>query len=106
MAHVRCSKCEARRTLRRALTDYVRLPRCRGCGRKMHVHPVRRTDAHYRVDGYRAKRERGKAPTCDPSRTGCRGYSFIHRKGSGFCDHNPKLTDDDLRERYERGTWA
>ena len=73
----------------------------------MHADPIDRRTPHYVIDRYRARKERGKrAPKCDPAKTGCRGYSFIHRRGSGFCDHNPKLTIEHLQDRHERGRWA
>ena len=104
MPHVRCSKCGARATLARKPEEYTRLPRCRGCQRKMTAHPIKPTDPHYRVDRWRARHERGRnAPKCDPSRTGCTGYSFIHRRGSGYCDHNPNLTMEQLQGRRR---WA
>jgi hypothetical protein len=64
-----------------------RIPRCRGGG-------CRSRD--YRIDKYRATYEVGpEAPK--PCR--CCGYSFPHRKGSLFCDHNPNLTEDDWNNR-------
>lgn len=108
MPHVRCSKCGGRRTLARKPEEYVRLPRCARCGRKMHVDPADPAMPHYRVDKYRATRERGRrAPKpCTPGHGGCYAYSFPHRRGSGYCIHNPTLTDDDMRERQETGSWA
>lgn len=110
MPHVRCSKCGARTTLPRKPEEYIRIPRCRGCQRKMTLDgqppPGSRESpsryARYRVDRWRARHERGRnAPKCQ-----CYGYSFIHRRGSGFCVHNPHLTENDMREREEAGRWA
>jgi hypothetical protein len=84
--YVRCSHCEARRTLARKLADYVRVPRCRRCGRN-----------RYRVDRWRHKHERGKKPTC--TRWDCL-YGFPHRRGSRLCLHNPKLTDKEIAELF------
>lgn len=99
--YVRCSKCNGRRVLARHPSQYIRLPRCKRCGRKMTTHPLTPTDPHYRIDRYRPKRERGRAARpCDPAKTGCGGYHFVHRRGSGFCVFNPKLTEDDLKARW------
>lgn len=103
MSYVRCRWCRARRTLARHPDEYTRVPKCRRCrGAERH------NDGQqlYYVDRYRARAERGKgakAALCYPGRGGCNGYHFPHRRGSRFCDHNPKLTEDDLRERHERG---
>ena len=106
MAIVRCSACRGRQTLGMAPTEYIRLPACKRCGRKMDNTGCRGAP-HFVVDRYRMRVERGrKAPKCDPAKTGCRGYSFIHRRGSGYCDHNPRLTVDMLQEREACGRWA
>lgn len=89
MPHYRCSRCEARRTLR-PLDEYVRPPRCPRC-----------RGERWRLDTYRATKERGRGPTCWPGRGGCNGYPFPHRRGSGLCWHNPNLTEE--RERALRG---
>lgn len=106
MPHVRCSKCLGRRTLQRHPDQYQRLPRCARCNRQMTNIAGDKTKPHYRIDKYRPKFERGFKLVCDPSKSGCRGYSFIHRKGSGYCDFNADLTLAQLKERHERGTWA
>lgn len=81
MPYVRCSHCEARRTLARKLDDYIRTPPCRSCGSKK-----------YRVDRWRHKHERGKnAPICKDWRC-C--YGFIHRKGSRLCIHHPNYLEN------------
>lgn len=73
----------------------------------MAVDPVSRTEPHYVIDRYRAKKERGRrAALCYPGRDGCSAYHFPHRRGSGYCDHNPNLTMEQLRERHEGRTWA
>lgn len=103
--HVRCSKCRGRSVLARKPGDYIRLPRCRHCGRKMVADPVSLRQPHYYVDRYRARQERGRhAPKpCRPGRGGCNGYHFPHRRGSRWCFHNPNLTDEDLRLQHEHG---
>lgn len=59
--------------------------------------------ARYRVDKYRHLVERAGGKKyqrpCTPGRGGCNGYHFPHRRGSLFCDHNPRLTAEDLKER-------
>lgn len=111
MPQVRCSKCRGRATLARNPGAYVRLPRCRHCGRQMTAEPVRSSDPHYVVDVYRIRRERGRGMVtagmlCFPGRGGCHAYSFPHRRGSGYCAHNPKVTDEMLQEREQQGAWA
>lgn len=80
MSYVRCSQCQARRTLAKNITKYVRLPRCGRCGHN-----------HYYVDKYRTNVERRVKP-CNCGRTGFGIYWFPHRRGSRMCQHNPKLT--------------
>ncbi|WNL50891.1 hypothetical protein Murka_0055 [Xanthomonas phage Murka] len=36
----------------------------------------------------------------------CDEYSFPHAKGRGFCKHNPVITLDDRKQRYEEGKWS
>lgn len=78
MSYVRCSSCQARRTLAKTITDYIRLPRCRRCDHN-----------HYYVDHYRTTVERGKSvKPCQCHRTGVPFpglYWFPHRKGSKWC---------------------
>ena len=91
--------------------SYARIPRCRGCGRRMTLDGLpppgsklaRCQVSKWVEDKYRAKHERGKQPRCYPGRGGCNGYHFPHRRGSGWCDHNPNLTAEQLRDRYEGG---
>lgn len=92
MPHARCSRCQARRTLARNPDQYARLPNCQRCGHN-----------RYYLDHYRRNVERNKkaVPVCNPGRGGCSAYHFPHRKGSGFCIHNDKLTDEKLRAREE-----
>lgn len=102
MSYVRCSKCRGRTTLARKPTDYINLPRCKHCKRKMSADPVKITDPHYYVDKYREKRERGKMAKggiCFPGSGGCNEYSHPHRRGSGYCLYNPNMTEERLRER-------
>lgn len=66
---VRCSKakCKARRVLPKHPDDYVRLPKCKGCGGKKYLVV-----------------KRNKQLTCH-----CDGYWFPHRDGSKWCKYNP-----------------
>lgn len=101
MPHARCSKCRGRRTLTQHPDEYRRPPRCGRCGTPMVAHPVSRLEPHWTVDKYRSRVERNSrvTPICYPGRGGCGGYSFPHRRGSGYCWHNPNLTDEDLQRR-------
>lgn len=91
MSYVRCSRCQARRTLARKLDSYTRVPRCRRCGHN-----------HYYVDKHRTTKERGKGvKACQCGRTGFGLYHFPHRRGGGMCQHNPKLTKK-MMERWAR----
>lgn len=95
MPHVRCRACRARRTLTRNPEEYYRIPPCRRCGKR-----------NWGLDTYRSKHERGSKPRtgrCYPGRDSCGGYHFPHRKGSGFCDHNPNVTLEDRQARWEGG---
>jgi hypothetical protein len=50
----------------------------------------------WRVDKYRnTRREHPKSMTCN-----CSGYWFPHRRGSGWCDQNHKLTAEDFERRH------
>lgn len=76
MSHVRCRKCEGRRTLPKHPDAYLRKPpRCRTPGCKSH---------EYRVDRYRETKEIGSHGRR------CNGYHFPHYKGRGACLHNPE----------------
>lgn len=94
---------------------FVRIPPCRGCGRKMTLDgkppygsrlPADRFARRY-PDRYRGKRERGRnSGRCYPGKQGtCNAYHFPHRRGPGYCVHNPKMTADKLRER-EDPSWS
>ena len=71
-------RCDTRRSLaqhpnRYSATRYI--PRCPSCGARK-----------WYVDKWRLKHEvRGNGDTC-----GCGGYWFWHRKGSKWCEHNPR----------------
>lgn len=82
----RCTRecCKQRQRLARAVQNYIREPRCKRCGGRL------------RIDVWRLAHERKRRP-CN-----CYGYSFPHRPGSKWCDHNPALTPEMLqdRERY------
>lgn len=72
---VRCSNCNTRKALRQKLCDYVRLPRCKSCGK-----------VSWWADTYRQKRrESERKNMCYPGRGGCSMYPYPHRKGSGRC---------------------
>jgi|GEM_PF-2046943 len=66
---VRCSCCEARRTLRRHPDHYQHPPRCR-CGSR-----------RWRVDWFRTAGIEKRRYTCR-----CIGYPFPHRRGSNCVD--------------------
>lgn len=84
----RCRKCGGRKRIASALVNTAVCERKR-CGGTM------------RIDRFRDSRENTAKDTC-----WCLGYSFPHHVGRGYCDHNPKLTPDMLREREESGSWA
>lgn len=109
MPHVRCSRCEARRTLPRHPSEYTRAMRCPGCGELLQPAPVDLRTPHWRVDHYRRTRERGpRSPK--PCRCGeyigRDGNNMPHRHGSGWCAHNPRIADADRQERWEAGASA
>lgn len=89
----RCRRCDARKTLRKRLAEYVRVPACPRCGAR-----------DWREDHYRARKERGRAaPLCRPDHTGCDGYHHVHRRGSGWCMHNASISGEDREERWQSG---
>lgn len=69
----RCRRCDVRKTLPRHPDNYIRVPKC-FCG-----------SDEWRVDYYRIHTEWG-VKGCD-----CQGYEFPHRRGGGWCLHNPEL---------------
>lgn len=82
--------CEQRATLAKHPEAYVRPARCPSCRRR----------GTMRVDWFRVVKEWHARP-CR-----CFGYSFPHARGRGYCEHNARLTADDLREREESRRWA
>lgn len=94
MPYVRCSYCQARRTLARHPDSYQVVPRCRapGCAPKQRR---RQVPQRYYVDRWRAKHERsvGNKGRCYPGRSGCSAYHFPHRRGSGACWFNPNIQE-------------
>lgn len=87
MPNCRCRKCDHRKTL----TSYQfsrRPPKC-ACG-----------STEWRQDKYRERVEKRRR-ACR-----CHEYSFPHRRASGYCIHNPKVTAEDMRLREEQGSWA
>jgi hypothetical protein len=90
----RCRRavCQARQNTRFKPETYKRPKRCKSCGK-----------GELRVDYWRKRNELHRPDkTCRPDRTGCCGYHFPHRRGSKWCDENPKLT---MEMREERSTW-
>jgi hypothetical protein len=90
---VRCMKtrpdgtrCTWRGTLRKPPLEYKRAPTCPRCAKTITI-----------IDYYRVRNE-WKVKPCN-----CGGYTFPHFKGRGYCEHNPKLTAEDLRQRVEGG---
>lgn len=87
--YVRCANCNTRHALAKPLRDYVRIPRCRSCGRQ-----------HWWRDAYRAKRRAAeRRDQCYPGRCGCGAYHYPHRRGSGWCLYNNNITDEMLAAR-------
>lgn len=88
----RCNRadCQSRRRLPRHPDDYLRPPKCRSCGKGV-----------YRVDVYRTDGREQRGHTCR-----CGNYSFPHWRGRGYCAHNPALSPDMMRERYETRQYA
>lgn len=88
----RCSHCEARRRLPKHPSQYVRKTAllCRSCSK-----------GYYRVDKFRDSGREHAGKTCQ-----CGNYSFPHRRGSLYCQHSPKLTQELMRERYETRAFA
>lgn len=83
------ARCGWRGTLPKAPAEYTKHPpKCPRCGTRITY-----------IDTHRARAEWGnkKARCC------CYGYAFPHARGRGFCNHNPKLTAEDLRVREEGG---
>jgi hypothetical protein len=75
--------CGARRSLKRRIEDYVRVPVCLACGGKL--------------TRDKAQETRNKANTCT-----CDGLPYPHRKGSDvWCvEHETGPSDEDYRRRY------
>jgi hypothetical protein len=80
------ARCNWRTTLPKQLAEYKRPPKCGRCGALL-VH----------MDFWRVRNE-WKVKPCT-----CYGYAYPHARGRGYCDHNPKLTAEDLRLRAEGG---
>jgi hypothetical protein len=86
----RCVSCGRRHTLRQMPEEYRREPRCKS----------KCKDGWLRVDWYRMAAEWHVKPCrCDE-------YSFPHAHGRGYCKHNPAITLDDRKQRYDEGKWA
>lgn len=100
MTFVRCSYCQARRTLKHSPSFYLRIPTCKtpGCNKKRSRlgKPVR-----YYIDNWRRLNERAPhAPRpCQCGEVYGDGGEYPHRLGSGWCIHNPGITDHDRAER-------
>jgi len=91
MPHCRCSNCGRRQTLTKHPEEYTRkhFASCRFCKKA----PIVYVD-HYRDSGKERKRQ-GKP--CN-----CLGYSFPHRKGSGWCEMGGPL----YVNQGERENWS
>lgn len=79
---VRCSRCQARRSLKYAPDTYQRLPCCRTYGCTAARLRTGKRQSYY-VDHYRQHVERNhgaKATVCR-----CHAYYFPHRQASGSC---------------------
>ena len=87
MVRVPGGRCGWRTTLAKQPAQYKRAPKCARCGSVLSY-----------IDHHRIRKE-WKVRPCR-----CYGYAFPHAKGRGYCDHNPKLTAEDLRRREEGGS--
>lgn len=85
--------------------EYIRVHRC-GCRReRKRIAKAARLGISrpqtWRVDKYRTDGREQRGKTCN-----CLGYSHPHFRARGFCDHNPRITIDDLQARHESGRWS
>lgn len=80
----RCCRCQARRTLARRWSLYIRPPKCRVCGY------ARLKPCFDRLK--QVRRQRCK----------CEGYHFPHRRGSRFCEHNPQYAEHQEHRHQQR----
>lgn len=75
-------RCYTSHNLKRKIEQYIRKPRCNGCGALL----------TYR-DHFRERLNKQR-------KCGCDGYHFPHRKGSKWCEDNRhNLTDKDYEGR-------
>jgi hypothetical protein len=82
----RCVRCEARKTLSRLWTEYLRPPKCGVCGYpRLYPCPDRLASKWGRKHG------------CN-----CGGYHFKHRKGSKFCHENPNVEQHYIEREARR----
>lgn len=79
------ASCRRRKVLRRKIDEYLRRPRCPGCGED---------SLHYDNHRHQTRKNR-KSCHCD-------GYPYPHRKGWGvYCRHHPTgPTHEDHYDRY------
>lgn len=81
----RCTRksCRARRSLKRHIDDYIRIPKCEECGGDL------------KPDNWQMKKS--KEMKCD-----CDGISFPHRKGyNPWCNYATREpTEREYKERY------
>jgi hypothetical protein len=93
----RCTKCGRRRNLSKQPSEYTRrTPRCPG-GCRITNAEGQRVPALLRIDWYRMAREWKVERPCVCGMW----YSFPHARGRGWCEHNPKITAEDLQDLYE-----
>lgn len=79
----RCWRCWTRRTLPKPLSEYVRTPKCKICGTTLLFVCKDRLPSRW-----------GHKRRCN-----CNGYYFPHRKGGGWCEHNPLIEERHQQQR-------
>lgn len=89
LKHYRCGQCNARRSLKREIWQYIRPPKCRTCGA-----------ADWRFDMQRYKEFKTRTGVFDTCY--CNNVSYPHRKASTvWCiEHPTGPTEADYTERH------
>jgi len=82
----RCGKCWKRVTLAKPLAEYIRPPKCKGCGS---------TKLFLCKD--RLPQRWGRKKKCN-----CGGWWFPHRKGCKGCYESPTIEQDILQRQGEQ----